>query len=241
MGWSAHGLFWPAFMIKCKDMRFKHTRIRAYPYLTLLLLLSVVCGCNGKAQEVPVVPRTAEPPGFSKKISDAAIERLNHKVRYDPQYVKIPYPNGDVPANIGVCTDEVIRSYRVLGIDLQKDVHEEMTLNFKRFPNRWRLSKTDTNIDHRRVPNLQVLFAGKGDNLALTSNPNDYLPGDIVTWNVPINRPHIGIVVNRKLQGRDTYMIVHNIGAGPVLEDMLFKYSITGHYRYYGNLSKSGR
>jgi uncharacterized protein YijF (DUF1287 family) len=153
--------------------------------------------------------------------------------------MKIAYPGGDVPENIGVCTDEVIRSYRALGIDLQKDVHEEMTAHFWAFPNkiRWGLSSTDTNIDHRRVPNLQVFFARRGENLPVTKDPKDYVPGDLVTWSV-LGRPHIGIVVNRKRDGGERYMIVHNIGGGPVLEDMLFDYPITGHYRYYGNYGK---
>jgi len=126
----------------------------------LVLFALILLGCNSGIQDAPIVPRVAEPPGFSKKLSEAAIERTNHKVRYDPTYLKIPYPNGDVPVNIGVCTDEVIRSYRKLGIDLQKDVHEEMRANFKRYPSRsrWGQNSTDTNIDHRRVPNLQILF-----------------------------------------------------------------------------------
>lgn len=206
-------------------------------YYVICLLLLV--GCKHDPKEVPVVPRFAEPAGFSKKLSDAALERLTHKVKYDPAYLKIAYPGGDVPENIGVCSDEVIRSYRALGIDLQKDVHEEMVAHFDAFPNRqrWGLNSTDTNIDHRRVPNLQVLFARKGTQLAVTKNPEHYLPGDIVTWKV-FSRPHIGIVVNRKQADQNRYMIVHNIGEGPVLEDMLFNYPITGHYRYYGAHNK---
>lgn len=187
-------------------------------------------------REVPVVPRSNEPPGFSKRLSEAALERTRHKVRYDPSYRRIPYPGGDVPDNIGVCTDVVIRSYRALGIDLQKDVHEEMIAHFDAFPNRWRwgMNSPDTNIDHRRVPNLQALFARKGENLAVTRRPADYIPGDLVTWDV-YGRPHIGIIVNRKMRVTGHYMVVHNIGRGPVLEDMLFRYPITGHYRYYGS------
>jgi len=214
------------------------SKVATCHYLAVFTL--VLLGCNSGVQDAPIVPRNGEPPGFSKKLSEAAIERMNHKVRYDPTYLKIPYPNGDVPGNIGVCTDEVIRSYRKLGIDLQKDVHEEMRANFKRYPSRshWGLNSTDTNIDHRRVPNLQILFTRKGKSLPVTNNPKDYVPGDIVTWDVPVKRPHIGIVVNRRQKGSNNFMIVHNIGAGPVLEDMLFRYPITGHYRYYGSLLK---
>jgi uncharacterized protein len=207
----------------------------------LITLLSLFAGCGG-VKEAPVVPRSTEPPGFSQKLSDAALERLNHKVKYDPAYVKILYPGGDVPENTGACTDEVIRAYRAHGIDLQKDVHEEMTAHFWAFPSRlrWGLFSTDTNIDHRRVPNLQVLFVRKGEKLAVTKNPEDYLPADLVTWDV-YSRPHIGIVVNRKLHGSDRHMIMHNIGQGPKLEDMLFDYPITGHYRYYGAYGKDMR
>lgn len=186
-------------------------------------------------QAVPVVPRQSEPSGFSKKLSDAALARLKHTVIYNPTYLKIPYPGGDVPAYMGVCSDEVIRSYRTLGIDLQQDVHEEMLAHFDAFPSRsrWGLQSTDTNIDHRRVPNLEVLFARKGVRLKVSHNASDYLPGDLVTWSVQ-GRPHIGMVVNRKRRGQPRYMVVHNIGLGPQLEDMLFDYPITGHYRYYG-------
>lgn len=164
------------------------------------------------------------------------MERTQHAVRYEPAYVRIPYPNGDVPASTGVCTDEVIRSYRALGIDLQKLVHEDMQANFSSYPNqrRWGLAHTDTNIDHRRVPNLAVFFRRKGESLATSQNANDYLPGDLVTWDLGGGVPHIGIVVDRKApEGR--YMIVHNIGAGPKLEDVLFSWKITGHFRYFGS------
>jgi len=156
-------------------------------------------------------------------------------VRYEPAYVRIPYPNGDVPADTGVCTDEIIRIYRAVGVDLQKEVHEDMQANFWSYPNhiRWQLFHTDTNIDHRRVPNLMVFFGRKGEKLAMTTNATDYAPGDLVTWDLGGNVPHIGMVVDRKAaSGR--YMIVHNIGAGPRMEDVVFDWKITGHYRYFG-------
>jgi uncharacterized protein YijF (DUF1287 family) len=170
-----------------------------------------------------------------QRLSAAAVERTHHAVRYDPAYMRIAYPGGDVPANIGVCTDEVIRSYRALGIDLQKEVHEDMQSNFWAYPNhvRWMLFHTDTNIDHRRVPNLQMFFSRKGKSLPLLTRAEDYGPGDLVTWDLGGGVPHIGIVVDRKSQaGR--YMIVHNIGEGPKMEDVLFRWKITGHYRYFG-------
>jgi len=181
--------------------------------------------------------RQGEPPDFSKKLTKAAIERTKHIVRYDGSYRKIRYPNGDVPDNVGVCTDLVIRSYRKLGIDLQKDIHEDMKENFEMYPKLWRLSKPDPNIDHRRVPNLQTLFKRKGILLPLTNNPNDYVAGDIVSWMLPGNLPHIGIVIDSRSGDGSKPLIVHNIGSGPVIEDILFEYQITGHYRYYGTLN----
>jgi uncharacterized protein len=111
-----------------------------------------------------------------------------------------PYPGGDVPADTGVCTDEIIRSYRAVGVDLQKEVHEDMLRNFSAYPNqrRWRLAHPDSNIDHRRVPNLMVFFQRKGEKLSITNQARDYLPGDLVTWDLGGNVPHIGIVVDQK-------------------------------------------
>lgn len=171
---------------------------------------------------------------FYKRLSNAAIELTKDKVIYDPSYVKIPYPNGDVPAGRGVCTDVVIRAYRKLGIDLQKEVHEEMKANFSKYPNqkRWGLKTTDRNIDHRRVPNLQVFFSRKGVVKKITDKAEDYLPGDIVTWDLGGGITHIGIVIDRKSADGKRPLIVHNIGRGQVAEDCLFSFKITGHYQY---------
>ena len=179
--------------------------------------------------------REGEPAGFSQRLSKTAIERTTHKVIYDGAYRRIEYPNGDIPEHVGVCTDVVIRTYRKLGIDLQTDVHEEMKSHFDVFPKKWGLSHPDPNIDHRRVPNLQTLFNRKGIVLPITDNPKDYVTGDLVTWVVARTLPHIGIVVNRLSSDGKRPLIVHNIGLGPQLEDMLFEYPITGHYRYYGS------
>ncbi|NIQ03330.1 MAG: DUF1287 domain-containing protein [Nitrospinaceae bacterium] len=134
---------------------------------------------------------------FGQALTQAALERTRHNVRYDGAYRKIAYPGGDVPDDTGVCTDVVIRSYRALGIDLQKEVHEEMKAHFSAYPDNWGLKQTDPNIDHRRVPNLQVFFKRKGASLKITDNPKDYRPGDLVTWRLDNHLPHIGIVVNR--------------------------------------------
>ena len=182
-------------------------------------------------------PATENPrQDFVNKLVAAAIERTNHAVRYDGSYVRIAYPGGDVPADTGVCTDEIIRSYRAVGIDLQKEVHEDMVQNFAAYPNqrRWGLTHADTNIDHRRVPNLMVFFRRKGEVVPITGQANDYSLGDIVTWDLGGNIPHIGIVVNVKSADGRRSLIVHNIGAGPKMEDVLFHWKITGHYQYFG-------
>ena len=166
------------------------------------------------------------------KISDSAIELTNKSVIYDGDYYSIPYPNGDVPDGIGVCTDVVIRTYRSVGLDLQKEVHEDMEANFELYPKIWGLSKPDSNIDHRRVPNLMTYFKRQGAEIPITDKGKDYLPGDIVSWNLGGGLTHIGVVVNKKSNDNKRFMIVHNIGGGQVLEDCLFNYTITGHYRF---------
>lgn len=173
---------------------------------------------------------------FLKRFAAAAIERTHHTVRYVPGYVKISYPGGDVPADTGVCTDEVIRAYRTVGVDLQKEVHEDMNQSFFAYPHplRWFSWHPDKNIDHRRVPNLMVFFSRKGKSLAITNRAEDYGPGDLVTWDLAGAVPHIGMVVDQKAAAGGRYMIVHNVGQGPKMEDVLFAWKITGHYRYYG-------
>lgn len=179
------------------------------------------------------------PQDFYEKLSNAAISILDSNVVYTPNYVAIPYPNGDVPPKTGVCTDVIIRAYRKLGIDLQKEVHEDMKANFKAYPNltKWGLKSTDTNIDHRRVPNLEVFFARKGEKLAVSMDAKDYQTGDIVTWMIHDKLPHIGIVTHLASKDGSRKLIVHNVGSGQVLEDCLFQYPIVGHFRYSKNLS----
>lgn len=170
----------------------------------------------------------------AQKLSANAIKSTQQQVQYDGRYFRIPYPNGDIPSHLGVCTDVIIRTYRTLGIDLQERVHMDMRSNFDVYPSRrlWGLRKTDTNIDHRRVPNLQVFFSRHGKTLPASNHASDFKPGDLVTWMLPGNLPHIGIVTHIKHPNTGNPMIVHNIGAGPKLEDMLFNYTITGHYHY---------
>ncbi len=167
----------------------------------------------------------------SSAISRAAIKLTKDKVIYDGTYFSIDYPNGDVPKGKGVCTDVVIRTLRQIGIDLQKEVHEDMKKNFSKYPNKWGLKATDTNIDHRRVPNLRKYFERQGYSLPVTQNAVDYLPGDIVSWRFSNGMTHIGVVVTPKSKDEKRPLIVHNAGWGQVIEDVLFEYEITGHYR----------
>ncbi len=170
--------------------------------------------------------------GFYDRLADSALTLTRQEVRYDPRYYAINYPNGDVPADVGVCTDVLIRAYRMVGIDLQQEVHEDMKAHFEEYPDKWGLSSPDRNIDHRRVPNLMVFFSRHGEEKPVTNKPEDYAPGDIVCWDLGGGITHIGIVVNRRSAGGSRNLVVHNIGAGQVLSDCLFEYEIIGHYRY---------
>lgn len=169
---------------------------------------------------------------FYKVLADSTLTLTEQYVDYDPSYFPLDYPNGDVPANKGVCTDVVIRAYRKLGIDLQKEVHEDMKAHFGDYPKNWGLSRPDKNIDHRRVPNLMTFFERHGTELPITQNSAVYRAGDIVCWNLRGGITHIGIVSNRKANNGERPLIIHNIGGGQVLEDMLFDFKIIGHYRY---------
>ena len=172
----------------------------------------------------------------SENISKAAIELTKQEVKYDGSYYSIPYPNGDVPNGLGVCTDVVIRTYRSLGLDLQKEIHEDMKNNFDKYPKIWGLKKPDKNIDHRRVPNQMTYFERQGSSLTITNKSENYLPGDVVAWDLGGGTTHIGVVVNKKSLFSDNYMIVHNIGAGQNIDDCLFDFKIIGHYRFLNKL-----
>ena len=169
---------------------------------------------------------------FFERFADSTLVLTKQKVRYDPSYFRISYPDGDVPADKGVCTDVIIRAYRKMGIDLQKTVHEDMKAHFDKYPKIWGMKKPDTNIDHRRVPNLMTFFTRHGTVKKKSSDPQDYLPGDIVCWDLGKGIKHIGIVVNKKSADGSRYLIVHNIGQGQVLEDCLFRFTVIGHYRF---------
>lgn len=169
---------------------------------------------------------------FDEALIAAARERTTRHEIYDGAYRKIGYPLGDVPDDRGVCTDVVIRAYREVGIDLQVLVHEDMSSHFNKYPQAWGLRAPDSNIDHRRVPNLQRFFERHGKVLRVSTSAGDYAPGDLVTWMLPGNLPHIGIVSDRFVQGTSRPKVFHNIGAGTVEDDTLFAYPVTGHYQF---------
>ena len=165
------------------------------------------------------------------RLTEAARDQIGVTVTYDPAYVALEFPGGDLPRDRGVCTDVVIRALRdAWGIDLQLAVNRDMKADFPSYPPLWGLTRPDRNIDHRRVPNLRTLFARIGAEVPLTDNPTPYLPGDIITWTLPGNLAHIGIVSDR-MTADGTPLILHNIGAGAKEEDILFAYPMTGHYR----------
>jgi uncharacterized protein YijF (DUF1287 family) len=164
-------------------------------------------------------------------VVQGALDQLGKTVSYDPAYVKLVYPGGDLPIERGVCSDVVIRAFRQAGVDLQVLVHEDMRRAFAQYPRLWGLKSTDRNIDHRRVPNLRTFFQRQGKNLPL--DQRDYRPGDLLTWILPGNLPHIGIVSNLRSAASGRPLIVHNIGAGAQLEDMLERFELTGHYRFF--------
>lgn len=166
-----------------------------------------------------------------QSIVNGAMQQLGKTIYYDPSYVAMDYPDGDVPLDRGVCSDVIVRAFRHDHIDLQKLIHRDMKANFNHYPNYWGLKKTDTNIDHRRVPNLEIWFQRHGKSIPITNNVKDYLPGDVVSWRLDNGLPHIGIVGSKITNGHP--LIIHNIGQGARLEDVLFNWRIVGHYRYY--------
>ena len=174
----------------------------------------------------------ASPVFADQALVEAAQDRLKQRITYNGAYMKLDYPGGDVPANIGVCTDVLIRSYRAAyGFDFQKAVHEDMKANFSTYPKNWGLKRTDRNIDHRRVPNLETYLIRQGASLGISREPSDFQPGDIVSWRLAGGLPHIGIVSDRKAAD-GTPLIIHNVGAGPQEEDVLFLYKMNGHFRF---------
>ena len=190
--------------------------------------------CTGIALLLSAVLYGQTRDHFARRLAAEALLLTGQEVVYDPAYYSIAYPNGDVPEGKGVCTDVIIRAYRALGIDLQQEVHEDMRANFELYPRIWGLRAPDSNIDHRRVPNLMTYFERHGQEKPITSRASDYLPGDIVCWNLGGAVTHIGIVADSSSRDGLRPLIVHNIGGGQVLADCLFDFRIIGHYIYNG-------
>lgn len=230
------GQQWPPLS---KDVTMKKSRICSIALLSVLTLT----GCqlvrsspravelSQKELNSAIQVTTVSSP--LEKVIAAALEQTTYTKTYDASYTKLEYPNGDVPKETGVCADVIVRAFRSAGLDLQKELHEDMSRNFSKYPQKWGAKKPDSNIDHRRVPNLMTWFARQGKSLPVTLVGKDYLPGDIVSWGLASERPHIGMVSKIKVAGTDRYAVVHNIGLGARLEDVLFEWGITGHYRYF--------
>lgn len=181
----------------------------------------------------PVKPLPANAPPQLKQMLDGAIAQAGVTTSYDPAYVALAYPGGDVSEKTGVCSDVVVRAFRKAGIDLQKEIHEDMTAARSDYPTKWGAISPDSNIDHRRVLNLMAYFRRHGKSLPVTYDATDYQPGDIVAWDLTSGIDHIGIVTNMLSDSEDRYLIVHNIGAGTRVEDVLFDWTIKGHYRFF--------
>ncbi len=186
-----------------------------------------------RAPATHVRPLPADASPALKQVIEAGLEQPKYTFYYDPTYVRIDYPGGDVPSERGVCTDVIVRAFRKGGVDLQKEVHEDMARAFNAYPTRWGMRRPDSNIDHRRVPNLRTYFERKGKSLTVSQDAAAYLPGDLVTWDLGGGVDHIGMVTNVWSDEAGRYLIVHNIGRGARVENVLFAWRITGHYRYF--------
>jgi uncharacterized protein len=165
-----------------------------------------------------------------RQLIRSARQQVGVTLDYDPSYRALSYPGGDVPLSTGVCTDVLVRALRAQDIDLQKKVHEDMRAHFTQYPQRWGLRRPDTNIDHRRVPNLMMYFRRQGFAVAMSTDPTAFAPGDIVAWDLGGGVTHIGIVSDRSTTAA-TPLVLHNIGRGAREENILFAYTMIGHYR----------
>jgi len=213
--------------------------------LVSLFVFFILSGCGGTSFQHPFGPAAKQAtferpqsdqiePETIRRVIESAREQLKVTTHYTQDYRVIPYPDGDMPSDTGACTDVVVRSFRKAGVDLQKEVHEDMSANFSAYPQKWGLTHPDTNIDHRRVPNLQTFFTRKGKTVSISSDGSNYKPGDVVTWDLDgKGMTHIGLVSNDWNDRDKRYLIIHNIGGGVAEEDRLFDWKITGHYRYF--------
>jgi uncharacterized protein YijF (DUF1287 family) len=186
-------------------------------------VLLIVLASAGLVLQGPASSRIA-------RVLEGAYQQVGITTIYDSGYRRIAFPGGDVPIERGVCSDVLVRAYRHAGLDLQLLVNRDMSANFQTYPRLWGLSKPDSNIDHRRVPNLAAFFRRHGQSLPVSARVSDYHAGDIVMWRLASGVPHIGLVADRLQNGRP--LVIHNIGAGAQVEDVLVSFVITGHYRY---------
>jgi uncharacterized protein len=232
-------------MVACESFGELIMRLQLNRGTRLLLLICVLAatGCQrqtrivSRGPAVPLNPTVIPLPNNAspqlKQMLDGAIAQAGVTTGYDPAYVALDYPGGDVPEKTGVCSDVVVRSFRKAGIDLQKEIHEDIKAARPDYPTKWGAIDPDSNIDHRRVLNLMAYFRRQGKSLPISNDAIDYHPGDIVAWDLTSGIDHIGIVTNMLSDSEDRYLIVHNIGAGTRIEDVLFTWTIKGHYRFF--------
>jgi len=209
-----------------------------------LIVASLLAGCGPSAGRRPGPVLPASDPGERpapaadrlsasvRAVVDGALDQTRYTHSYDPSYVPLAYPGGDVPRETGVCTDVVVRAFRRAGVDLQREVHQDMRRAFGQYPRRYWLKRPDPNIDHRRVPNLMTFFRRKGRSLPITVRPEAFRPGDVVVWKLENGILHTGLVVDGPSRSAG-WQVVHNIGQGAQVEDVLFQMEIVGHYRYF--------
>lgn len=200
-------------------------RLRAFRSRAVACFLGAALSLGSSAQTTSVEN--------GRRLAEAALAQVGITLHYDPSYRKLPYPGGDLPSDRGVCTDVVVRAFRALGIDLQREIHEDMRAHFASYPQAWGLKRPDANIDHRRCPNLVTFFQRRGKALPVSSNAQDYLPGDLVFWRLPSGVPHVGVVSGKSSPDGVRPLLVHNIGRGALAEDVLFAWPITARVRYF--------
>ena len=234
---------WPArYRLRFCIARYRSRFFNAARYLFIVATVATSCSRNQHLQ--PTSPRIESQPTVARPLPASAsyeltqllgsvVEQSEKTTGYDPAYTAIDYPNGDVPLETGVCSDVIVRAFRKAGIDLQKEVHEDMERAWSEYPTKWGARGTDKNIDHRRVLNLAKYFERRGKSLSITANADDYRPGDIVAWDLGNGIDHIGIVTNQWSEATKRYLIAHNIGAGARIEDRLFDWTVIGHFRYF--------
>ena len=216
--------------------------MKATQTIFFIVFVLALAGCAGISAQLQKPAKESSPalqsvkktnPTPNEKLIAAAIEQVGITTEYDPAYAKLTFPNGDVPLKTGVCADVVVRAFRQAAVDLQKEINSDMKRSFAKYPKKWSAKSADANIDHRRVPNLMTWFERQGKTQPLSTEPKDYLPGDVVAWDLGKGLTHIGLLSDVKNSGQNNYLIIHNIGAGAQLEDRLFEWKIIGHYRYF--------